>query len=500
MNKLLLTLTVFLAAMTAGAQEQEAVNRMVVHQKGGAEKMYVIENVDSVTFQKSSVKGDVGISVSAAVISEEGTQKITKALGMATLPTGCRNGDIALIPNDGSVSDISAYIKSHSTQRINASSYQWTYSRFDANAKYLVGVQAYTDDGAVIGYATAELSLGDGSVVDLGEGANTYIVPAKGKYSFMPLHVDGGRITGFTKVDWIWSTKAGLGNGQNLVSNIAIDAESGRVTFDATGKKGSVVLAAFDEAGKVVWTWLLWCTDQPQVMRYANGVQFMDRAIGATSANPEDGTATWGLLWQWGRPTPFFGGYAENEWEEANALNEARTWTVVNSDYDFKWELKDQRTTMEEAIAAPMTYLIAPEPPCDWYYTDGLDRWNVLKTNYDPCPAGYRMPSAEEMFVLNDMEVSVKDQGYTYEYNGNTAWWPSAGGGREYDSGCNIIGSSVVCVWTASAEYVNDFYNALDNFPSAYRFLANNGLLYTKTLGNRAFAHNIRCVVDTKRR
>ena len=65
-------------------------------------------------------------------------------------------------------------------------------------------------------------------------------------------------------------------------------------------------------------------------MRYANGVQFMDRAIGATSANPEDGTATWGLLWQWGRPTPFFGGYAENEWETSNALNEARTWTVVN--------------------------------------------------------------------------------------------------------------------------------------------------------------------------
>lgn len=260
MNKFLLTLAMLFAAMTVGVHAQKKVNRMVVHQKDGAEKTYVLENVDSVTFQKSTMKGGVTVSVMASTIAEEGTKKITKALGMATLPPGCRYGEMALIPDNGSVTDISAYIKSHCIQRMNATSNQWTVTGFDANTNYLVGVQAYTDDGDVISYGTAELSIGDGSVYDLGEGANTYIVPEKGKYSFMPMHVDGTLISGFTKVDWLWSTKAGLGNKQNLVSNIAIDESTGRVTFEATGKKGSVVLAAFDDAGKVVWTWLLWCT------------------------------------------------------------------------------------------------------------------------------------------------------------------------------------------------------------------------------------------------
>ena len=189
MNKFLLTLAMLFATMTVGVQAQKKVNRMVVHQKGGAEKTYVLENVDSVTFQKSTMKGGVTVSVMAATIAEEGTKKITKALGMATLPPGCRYGEMALIPDNGSVTDISAYIKSHCIQRMNLTSNQWTVTGFDANTNYLVGVQAYTDDGDVISYGTAELSIGDGSVYDLGEGANTYIVPEKGKYSFMPMHL-----------------------------------------------------------------------------------------------------------------------------------------------------------------------------------------------------------------------------------------------------------------------------------------------------------------------
>ena len=51
MNKFLLTLAMLFAAMTVGVHAQKKVNRMVVHQKDGAEKTYVLENVDSVTFQ-----------------------------------------------------------------------------------------------------------------------------------------------------------------------------------------------------------------------------------------------------------------------------------------------------------------------------------------------------------------------------------------------------------------------------------------------------------------
>lgn len=486
MNKLLLTLAMFLAAMTAGAQEN--VNRMVVHQKGGAVKTYAIDNVDSVTFEKSKIEGEVSINVIAAVG--------TRAYGTVSLPEGCKSGEMALIPNDGSVSDISAYIRTHSSRKISTSIDQWTYSNLEPSAKYLVGAQAYDDNGTVVGYATAELNVGDGSVVDLGDGANTYIVPAKGKYSFMPLHVSGRRITGFSSVDWIWSTKAGLGNKQNLISNITYD-ENGRVSFEATGKKGSVVLAAFDAQGKVVWTWLIWCTDQPAVMTYENGVQFMDRCIGATSANPDDGTDTWGLVWQWGRPTPFFAGYAENEWNVADAFNEARSWTVVNSDYNFAWGVTAEGKSMEEAIAAPMTFFF-DDDAADWHNTEDINLWSTKKTDYDPCPAGYRLPDISELFVLSGMQSSAKNKGYSYEFNGNTAWWPASGSGREFDTGCNIIGTNCCFVWSATAEFLTDFLQGFDNSLVAYRFCANNGQIFTKSIGNRSFAHSIRCVVDNK--
>lgn len=486
MNKLLLTLAMFLATMTAGAQEN--VNRMVVHQKGGAVKTYEIENVDSVTFGKSGLQGEVTVTVMAAVG--------TKAYGTITMPEGCKSADVALVPNDGSVSNYSEYIKTHSTQHITITPGTWSYSTLEPSAKYIVAAQAYDNSGAVVSVGTAELNPGDGSVVDLGDGANTYIVPAKGKYSFVPKHVDGSLIRGISNVDWIWSTKAGLGSGQNLISNITCD-DNGRVSFESTGKKGSVVLAAFDASNKVLWTWLIWCTDQPEVMTYENGVQFMDRNLGATSANPDDNTSTWGLLWQWGRPTPFFSGYAENEWKDSDAFNEARSWTVVNDKYDFKWGFVLEGRSMADAIAAPMTFF-SDDNSCDWNNTVDLTLWSTKKTNYDPSPAGYRLPSSMELAVLGSMELSPKNKGYSYTYNGNTAWWPSAGSGREFNTGCNIIGDNCCYVWTATATYTNDFLQGYSDEPFAYRMCAGAGNIYTESPGNRAFAHSIRCVVDER--
>lgn len=374
MNKLLLSFAFCLTTITSFAQE--AADRMMVHQKDGSVRSYAISNVDSVTFGKSDVQGDVTVTVLATMGS--------LAYGSATMPEGCRNGDIALIPNDGTVTDYSAYIRSHSTIKMTQATNTWSYSTLEPAGRYIVAAQAYDDMGAVVSMGYTELNPGTGDVVDLGEGANTYIVPAKGRYSFMPLHIDGSRISGISSVDWLWSTRTSNQNSaQGLVSDIQIE-DNGRISFDATGEKGSVVFAAFDADNKVIWTWLIWCTDKPATMRYANGVEFMDRNMGAISANPEDGTDTWGLLWQWGRITPFFGGYAENEWEASDAFKESKAWTVVNTKYDYQWAYKLEGTSIEGAIAAPFT-LFNDDLTCDWHVPADLTLWSsTIKTNYDP--------------------------------------------------------------------------------------------------------------------
>lgn len=95
MNKLLLSFAFCLTTIASFAQE--AADRMMVHQKDGSVRSYAISNVDSVTFGKSDVQGDVTVTVLASMGS--------LAYGSATMPEGCRNGDIALIPNDGTVTD-----------------------------------------------------------------------------------------------------------------------------------------------------------------------------------------------------------------------------------------------------------------------------------------------------------------------------------------------------------------------------------------------------------
>ena len=332
---------------------------------------------------------------------------------------------------------------------------------------------------------------------DLGEGANCYIIPEAGKYSFVPLHVSGKPIENIAKVDWIWATKVGESNEQKLITYVKYDGK--RVQIDATGERGSIVLAAFDNAGKIVWVWHIWCTEVPKTMKYSNGKVFMDRNLGALSANEADGKKTWGLLWQWGRIVPFFSGYEETEWQKEDAFTESRKWTIMNPTYGLEWKFEYHAVEIDEAIARP-TVFFCDKKSCDWNNTINLKLWGGVKTDYDPSPAGFHVPQTSDWEEPLANFVPRDDwSGATYTFEGNTAWWPASGSGREFDSGCNIIGfGGGIFVWSSTAEYVTDIMFGLDNSPMAYRlaYQTRTKFLTLKAMGNRAFAHSIRCVAD----
>lgn len=326
---------------------------------------------------------------------------------------------------------------------------------------------------------------------DLGPGANTYIVPAAGRYSFQTKHVSGKDIENISKVDWIWSTKQADSDTQNYVSDITY--ANGKVSFTASDQKGDVVIAAFDANNNIVWTWLLWFTDTPSTMQYESGVTWMDRDLGATSANPADQAATWGLVWQWGRITPFFAGYA-TEPNASDAFSQAKQWTVVNPDYNLNWNFNATATTIADAIANPLTFY-ADQESCNWESTNEYNLWDKTKTDYDPSPAGFRLPQPSETKDLSALQIDEANVGYTYTYNGQTAWWPASGSGREYDSGCNIIGNVQNFHWSGGTM----LYYYMPGQPAEEywsRFEASKGGIYTSFPGNAAFAHALRCVVD----
>ena len=171
---------------------------------------------------------------------------------------------------------------------------------------------------------------------------------------------------------------------------------------------------------------------QTENMRYENGVQFMDRCIGATSANRKTVQLTWGLVWQWGLSDSFFGGYAENEWNKEDALNEARSWTVVNSAYDFKWERKDEQVTMEEAIVS--LYDSSSSLRSRGLLTGITRKTSPVEVHLRPTMTHVLLDIVCRQLRIcsfwNNMEPSFKNGGYVYEHDGKKAWWPALGGGR----------------------------------------------------------------------
>ena len=145
----------------------------------------------------------------------------------------------------------------------------------DYDTDYVVIAAVRSKEGTVAS-DTAEITTAKDPAIDLGQGANTYIVSKAGTYSFTPEKVDGTPIDGIASANWIWATKADENDKeQKLLDNVAY--AGGKIRFTTTGERGNAVIAAFDATGKSIWVWLIWCTEQPEEMEYENGGVFLDR-------------------------------------------------------------------------------------------------------------------------------------------------------------------------------------------------------------------------------
>ena len=260
--------------------------------------------------------------------------------------------------------------------------------------------------------------------------ANTYIVSSEGFYGFVPKKIDGTPIR-IASADWIWaSSEEAFAKKQNIISDVSYS--SGAIKFRVTGNEGNAVICGFDEGGNVVWSWLIWCTDQPKDVRITEKSYFLDRVIGATGATQEEGRKAWStILYQFGRISPIFGGY-EDEWGEAQVFSEARKYTVFNNAYDFSWTLDNgQAYTREEADSHPTTFYTGVDNKRDGVWCSGPWNWDFLgswygtvrgwedydrfKTNVDPCPYGYRVPAGSDWGKNADFEARMEKVGTTDE-------------------------------------------------------------------------------------
>ena len=199
-----------------------------------------------------------------------------------------------------------------------------------------------------------------------------------------------------------------------LVEQVAL--VNGRVQVKMGRSRGNALIAVYDKANpnaedaKVLWSWHLWCTPMPQIIEYTasrytgNEYKVMDRNLGATTSTPALGT-TQGLRYQFGRKDPFSG-----------SLTYDGVKTIL---YDVRSSASEVESTNDESVTvaksintpnilrlrggmgiswcetSDMKYLWGNTETDNYYYPS-----STIKTIYDPCPVGYKVPPADVLLVL----------------------------------------------------------------------------------------------------
>ncbi|MBR5034945.1 MAG: fimbrillin family protein [Bacteroidales bacterium] len=190
------------------------------------------------------------------------------------------------------------------------------------------------------------------------------------------------------------------------ISDLAYDATNNTITFKASGAKGNAKVTltkGADGTGDGVWTWLIWCTDEPKTVAYhspGSGFDFtvLDRNIGAITGGPStDIHAQVGMFYEFGRPTPFLKSETyvnsnASSMENALALH-PETW-FANGDLSWAfnvWLLSTANGNYQKQVYGLLWGGWSLGLVTTWgnYAQKPINQ--IPKTIYDPCPAGYQV-------------------------------------------------------------------------------------------------------------
>ena len=271
--------------------------------------------------------------------------------------------------------------------------------------------------------------------------ANCYITPKLNtSYSFNATVQGNGKNT---KNIWALnlngiSARMLWESDSKVVENV-LYADS-RISFSTGNARGNAVIGLFDITDNCIWSWHIWSVDYDPAstaQTYVSGAVFMDRNLGAITTDCTQ-PASRGLYYQWGRKDPFIHPASCNSDERERVVyTEGFAFNVsyprnagTESPYDVmtvEWSIAHPTTFMSDAMYEDWEEWTSV---ADWLYNHHPNLWgNVttsnnniskvsLKSIYDPCPVGWKVPSPEDFAGIE--RVSQSSPYYvTIHYNGN---------------------------------------------------------------------------------
>ncbi len=262
---------------------------------------------------------------------------------------------------------------------------------------------------------------------DLSENgtANSYIVPSAGIYKFKAdvkgnstLALDGTASS--AEVLWeSFGTETAPEKG-GIVRNVRF--KDGYVFFETPGNQGNALIAVKDASGTILWSWHIWATPYNPDAEYdvysTSGAEMMNRNLGALSNTPGDALAN-GLLYQWGRKDPFLG---------SSSTSQSTTSAAVPDGIANQMVSKTGETGNVDYVTKHPTNFIN-EYNLDWMSTPDYTLWASDKTQYDPCPPGWKVPSASVYTGWQSASYDYTNHGVLFgtAYSNPATWYPFSG-------------------------------------------------------------------------
>lgn len=381
--------------------------------------------------------------------------------------------------------------------------------------------------------------------------ANCYIASTDGSYTFNASIKGNGASDGYTNyilnnglrikdgayalLAWESTFDGDKTRSCDVIKGEPIfDSTKGEICFTTGKSEGNALIAICNGKDEILWSWHIWVTNAKIGTSYGKKLYWMDRNLGALTAEIGD-VANRGMLYQWGRKEPFLPSAVEyidmpthkydedynllESQEEYDAIESERVRIrqIVNiqntqrGDGALEWQYVGAVApvaltapgNIEYAVQHPTTVLSCRsdipigEYVFDWYLQQDLAGANGMmqqsqsflwgnaeagtdyKSIFDPCPVGYAVPPCGAFGTL--------DRNYACSYvsdeweTASCGWRWRGGNGDYFPSSGNLDVSGLIgetgekmLYWTAET-----FGTSENSFgKSATLFVAFNDVYY----------------------
>ncbi len=311
------------------------------------------------------------------------------------------------------------------SESLEESDYSITLEGLDHSTRYYVRAYAINERGAYYSEEKAFYTPYSGNAVDLSANgtANCYIVPpVYSSYEF-DCTVKGNSEESVGTPESaavLWESRLNTNVLETgcVVESVAL--EDGKVKFmlPFDTKPGNALIAVKDADGNILWSWHIWVVDFDPVQTgqvYYSGNMLMDRNLGALDIIPSSSDyGAYGLFYQWGRKDPFL-------------IPDRGTTVPVNA-----------ITAVYEDLSS--IDLTVPTPTVVYdnsYWGEDATLWGPVKTIYDPCPPGWKVPDRDVWDRIQKSHLTNVNSTYRIipePYAVPQAYYPMAGEGDGWNS------------------------------------------------------------------